>query len=93
MASTAALPGFLCGSLVSSDIGRQASHPQYAKTHRMLPRAMAEAVSRRRLRKGERELLLALRDRLWQAINDHRGSNRGDLDGLPREASALVIRY
>jgi hypothetical protein len=54
---------------------------------------MAEAVSRRRLRKGERELLLALRDRLWQAINDHRGSNRGDLDGLPREASALVIRY
>jgi hypothetical protein len=43
--------------------------------------------------KSERELLLALRDRLWQAINDPRGSNRGDLDGLPREASALVIRY
>src|SRR3954454_19590824 len=45
VASTAALPGFLCGSLVSSDIGRQASHPQYAKTHRMLPRAMSEADS------------------------------------------------
>lgn len=39
-------------SLVSSDIGRQASHPQYAKTHKMLPRAMADAVSRRRLREG-----------------------------------------
>jgi hypothetical protein len=43
VASKAALPGFLCGSLVSSDIGWQASHPQYAKTHRMLPRATAEA--------------------------------------------------
>jgi hypothetical protein len=39
-------------------------------------------------RVDRRERLLALRDRLWQAINDPRGSNRGDLDGLPREASA-----
>jgi hypothetical protein len=44
-------------------------------------------------RVDRRERLLALRDRLWQAINDPRGSNRGDLDGLPRETSALVIRY